>query len=249
MKAKTLIFGHRGVPVKFPENSLKGFKYALDHQIDGLELDVHLTRDNVPVVIHDEKLQRTTNGQGQIADYTLSELKRFRLSDGQRIPTLKEVLNLVEFHDIFLNLELKTNLVAYPGIEEIVLRMVENSKLKYPVIYSSFNIHTLRRCRQIDPHQDYNLLSAAKLIKQPKKFLLNEGLSGLHTNHFQFANICQRAWTINSSYKAMILLSLGVSGIITDDFEKMTALRDKYQTQNELPSLPKFLHLDQQSKR
>ena len=73
MTVKTLIFGHRGVPVKFPENSLKGFKYALDHQIDGLELDVHLTRDNVPVVIHDEKLQRTTNGKGQIADYTLSD--------------------------------------------------------------------------------------------------------------------------------------------------------------------------------
>ncbi|GEN48150.1 hypothetical protein LPO01_09420 [Ligilactobacillus pobuzihii] len=120
------------------------------------------------------------------------------------------------------------------------MRMVEHSKLKYPVTYSSFNIHTLRRCRQIDPHPDYNLLSASKLIKQPKKFLLSEGLSGLHTSHFQFANICQRAWTINNSYKAIILLSLGAFGIITDDFEKMTALKDKYQSHIELPPFTKI---------
>ncbi|GEN48149.1 hypothetical protein FD11_GL001982 [Ligilactobacillus pobuzihii E100301 = KCTC 13174] len=94
MKAKTLIFGHRGVPVKFPENSLRGFKYALDHQIDGLELDVHLTRAHIPVVIHDETLQRTTNGEGQIADYSLSELKKFRLSDGQRIAHFKRSTEL-----------------------------------------------------------------------------------------------------------------------------------------------------------
>lgn len=71
MSTKTLIFGHRGYPFKFPENSLKGFQYAIDHGIDGLEFDVHLTKDNVPVIMHDEKINRTTDGKGLINSYTL----------------------------------------------------------------------------------------------------------------------------------------------------------------------------------
>lgn len=243
MKTKTLIFGHRGIPVKYPENSLAGFKYALNQQIDGIELDVHLTKDQIPVVIHDETLERTTNGKGKIGDYSLNELKKFRLSDGERIPTLKEVLTLMAFRDVYLNLEFKTNVVSYPGIEKIVLDLVNESKLKYPVIYSSFNVQTLRTCREIDPNQNYNLLSAAKSIKHPKQFLLSEGFSGLHTSHYQFASICQRSWTINKSYKAILLLNLGVSGIITDDFEKMTILRDKYQSRTKLHFLQNLRHL------
>ncbi|MCP9313985.1 glycerophosphodiester phosphodiesterase, partial [Liquorilactobacillus satsumensis] len=140
MLKKTLIFGHRGYPHKFPENSLAGFKYAINHGIDGLEFDVHLTKDNVPVIMHDEKIDRTTNGTGEIRSYTFSELRQFQLSDGQRVPTLKELLDIADKQPVHLNLEFKTNEIHYENIEKIVLDMVKNYDLVYPVIYSSFNL-------------------------------------------------------------------------------------------------------------
>ena len=70
----TTIFGHRGCPAHEPENSPAGFRYALTHGAEGIETDLHLTKDGVPVIIHDETLHRTTNGTGQVADYTLAEL-------------------------------------------------------------------------------------------------------------------------------------------------------------------------------
>ena len=80
----------------FPENSLKGFAYAIDHGIDGLEFDVHLTKDNVPVIMHDEKIDRTTDGTGEIRSYTLKQLRQFHLSDGETIPMLAELLALAD---------------------------------------------------------------------------------------------------------------------------------------------------------
>ncbi|MCT7689796.1 MAG: glycerophosphodiester phosphodiesterase family protein, partial [Lactobacillus crispatus] len=82
---QTIVFAHRGLPVKFAENSLQGFKYAVEHGAEGVEFDVHLTKDKVPVVMHDEKIDRTTNGTGYIKDYTLSEIRRFRLANGEPV--------------------------------------------------------------------------------------------------------------------------------------------------------------------
>jgi glycerophosphoryl diester phosphodiesterase len=88
MLPQTLIFGHRGYPKKFPENSLAGFRYAVQQEIDGLEFDVHLTKDQVPIVMHDEKIDRTSNGHGQINQLTLNEIRQYHLSNGEKIPTL-----------------------------------------------------------------------------------------------------------------------------------------------------------------
>lgn len=82
---QTKIFGHRGYPAKFPENSLAGFRYVVAHQIDGVEFDVHLTSDRIPVIMHDETIDRTTDGTGRIVDYTLAELRQFKLSNGESI--------------------------------------------------------------------------------------------------------------------------------------------------------------------
>ena len=82
---ETIIFAHRGIPVKFAENSLEGFRYAVEHGTEGVEFDVHLT---VPIVMHDEKIDRTTDGSGYIKDYTLSEIRRFHLDNGEPVPML-----------------------------------------------------------------------------------------------------------------------------------------------------------------
>src|SRR5699024_2808233 len=126
----TTVFGHRGYPARFPENSLAGFSYALDHGIEGLEFDVHLTADHVPVIMHDEQIDRTTDGSGRIDRYTFNQLRQFRLTNGEPIPSFAEFLKLVTDREVQLNLELKTEKIQYPGIEAIVMRMVHATSLR-----------------------------------------------------------------------------------------------------------------------
>lgn len=223
----TLIFGHRGIPAKFPENSLQGFAYAIQHHVEGLEFDVHLTRDAVPVIMHDEKINRTTNGKGRICDYDLTELAQFRLSNGEPIPTLADFLELVEGADVLLNLELKTNKIHYTGIEKLVLDQVNQARLRHPVIYSSFNLASLKICQELDDRQNYCYL-ASRPIREPQTFVQREHLNGLHLHHAQAdAGVVERIWTINSERQMLKLFSSDIDGIITDDFEKAMATRDQ----------------------
>ena len=93
---KTVIFGHRGYPAKFAENSLEGFRYAVNHGAEGVEFDVHLTKDGVPVVMHDEKIDHTSDGKGWIKDFTLAELRQYHLTNGEPVPELKELFEILE---------------------------------------------------------------------------------------------------------------------------------------------------------
>ncbi|MFT8399633.1 MAG: glycerophosphodiester phosphodiesterase family protein [Lentilactobacillus diolivorans] len=219
MTNKTLIFGHRGYPFKFPENSLDGFEYAIDHGADGLEFDVHLTKDNVPVIMHDEKINRTTNGKGKIQAYTYAELQQFHLSDDEKIPALKELLALASQKPIHLNLEFKTNKIHYPNIERIVLDMVKEFDLVYPVIYSSFNLDSLKIANKIDATQQYCLLSDHQ-IDHPRELMIKDHLAGFHLSHYQpLRNVKERIWTIDDPVKQRNLFAMHVAGIITDNFE------------------------------
>lgn len=227
MTNRTLIFGHRGYPFKFPENSLKGFKYAIDHGIGGLEFDVHLTKDNVPVIMHDEKINRTTDGSGLIRSYTLKELQQFHMRDGETIPMLKDLLSLAVHRPVHLNLEFKTNKIHYPNIEQIVLDLVKQYDLTYPVIYSSFNLDSLKKAYQIDPSQQYCLLSD-HVIKDAKALIIKEHLAGLHLSHYQpLANVDERIWTVDDPKTQEKLLADHVAGIITDNFEQAIRLKNR----------------------
>lgn len=219
MTSKSLIYGHRGVPVKFPENSLAGFAYAVDQKIDGLEFDVHLTKDSVPVIMHDEKIDRTTDGQGKISDYTYAELRQFSLANGEPVPSLKELLDLVSGEPVHLNLEFKTDKHYYQGIERIVLRLVHQADLVYPVVFSSFNLHSLERGYRLDPSQKYAFLSAAH-IGNPEDFCASEHLEGLHLEHYQtMSSVSERVWTVDDPDEMRQLFDKQVSAVITNNFE------------------------------
>ncbi|MFD1125105.1 glycerophosphodiester phosphodiesterase family protein [Lentilactobacillus raoultii] len=219
MTNETLIFGHRGYPYKFPENSLSGFAYAVEHGVDGLEFDVHLTKDNIPVIMHDEKINRTTNGRGKIRDYTYQQLQQFQLRNGETIPSLRDLLSLVSQKPVYLNLEFKTNKIHYPNIERIVLDMVKEYNLAHPVIYSSFSLQTLKDAYRVDPSQQYCLLSN-HILKHPRDLMIEAHLAGLHLSHYQpLRNIKERIWTIDDPKKQRALLADHVAGIITDNFE------------------------------
>lgn len=143
-----LIYAHRGYSAKYPENTLSAFKAALPH-VDGIELDVQLTRDGRLVVIHDETVDRTTNGNGFVKDMTLRQLRLLRTEGGERIPTLEEVLVLIEPSDVTLNIELKTDRFDYDGIEYLTWLAVTEFKLEERVVFSSFNPDTLVRLRDV----------------------------------------------------------------------------------------------------
>lgn len=123
LKDELQIVSHRGLPRDFPENTMVGYREVMGLNVAMLEIDVHLTKDQHFVVIHDETIDRTSDGKGRIADYTLSQLKSFDFGSykdvafkGERIPTLDEVLSLCLKFDKKLLIELKSpNL--YPGIE------------------------------------------------------------------------------------------------------------------------------------
>lgn len=206
---------------------MKGFEYAIDHGIDGLEFDVHLTKDNVPVIMHDEKINRTTDGKGLINSYTLKELQQFHMRDGETIPTLRDLLSLAVHRPVHLNLEFKTNKIYYPRIEQTVLDLVKQYDLEYPVIYSSFNLDSLKIAYRIDPTQQYCLLSD-HVIKNPKSLIIKEHLTGLHLSHYQpLANVDERIWTVDDPQTQQKLFSEHVAGIITDNFEQAVRIKNR----------------------
>ena len=144
-KSKMEIWAHRGCSYCYPENTLQAFKAAAALPVTGIEFDVQLTKDKKVVVIHDERVDRTTDGNGNVRDFTLQELQALKIkapSGFERVPTLEEVLELLKPYclkkNLRLNIELKTSRVRYEGIEEMVMAAVRDYGLEERVVYSSF---------------------------------------------------------------------------------------------------------------
>ncbi len=157
----TKIYGHRGSKGEYPENTLLSFQKALNDEVEGLELDVHMTRDGEIVVIHDETLDRTTDGSGYIKDLELGYIKtvsagskfdhfeNYHISwDNEKVPTLEEVLQLITGKNIELNIELKTSIITYSGLEEKLLSIVNRWNSDAKIVYSSFHLPSLVRLKK-----------------------------------------------------------------------------------------------------
>lgn len=160
------IWAHRGCSQKYPENTLLAFEKAIEvPDLTGIELDIQLTKDRQLVVIHDERVDRTTEGVGFVKDYTLSELKKLHIyadiNPSQTIPTMEEVFDLTEQRckeGMKLNIELKTNVFSYPGIEEKIVELVHRRGLQESIIYSSFYTLSLERLRKLDSKAEIGIL-------------------------------------------------------------------------------------------
>ena len=209
---QTIVFAHRGLPVKFAENSLQGFKYAVEHGAEGVEFDVHLTKDKVPVVMHDETLDRTTNGTGYIKDYTLNEIRKFHLENGEPVPLLSELFEILQDKDLYINLEFKTNKIHDVGIEAIVLSLAKQYHFVHPIIFSSFNCQTLKNCQKIDAQQQYCFLTKMP-IPFPAHFIAKNHFAAIHPHWYLPSKITQRIWTVDKVSTAKKYFKLGVAGI------------------------------------
>ncbi|PHV70758.1 hypothetical protein CS063_08290 [Sporanaerobium hydrogeniformans] len=163
---RALNIAHRGFSGKYPENTNIAFAKALtEGYCDGIEVDVHMTKDKMLVLIHDDKLDRTTTGTGYIKDYTLEELLEFDAGikydskfKGQKILCIKSALELAKKYNVKLYVELKDNTGHYEGLEEEVLDRVKLVGAEDKVIISSYNVETLRKVKEVAPNIQTALL-------------------------------------------------------------------------------------------
>lgn len=160
------IWAHRGCSQRYPENTLLAFEKAAALQnLTGIELDIQLTRDGELVVIHDERVDRTTEGIGYVRDYSLLELKRLHIyadeNPCQQIPTMREVLDLLEPRlkaGLRLNIELKNSICFYEGMEEKIVELIDERRLGDAVVYSSFYARSLAKLRELDAETEIGIL-------------------------------------------------------------------------------------------
>ncbi len=159
------VVAHRGYSGHYPENTMLAFRKAVEAGCDGIELDVHETKDGHLVVIHDETIDRTTNGTGRICDMTLAELKQYNAAalwegiyEPEEIPTFDEYCAWAATQDIYTNIEIKTDTTFYPDIEQKTWDTIVKYGLEKKVLFSSFNHITLVRMQKIVP--DYVELGA-----------------------------------------------------------------------------------------
>ncbi|CAG7653594.1 glycerophosphodiester phosphodiesterase [Paenibacillus allorhizosphaerae] len=141
---------HRGYPAKYAENTLTSFQAARDLGYSQLELDVHISKDGVPVVMHDAAIHRMTNGKGLIKDYTVEQLKQFRIGETETIPTLEEALRLVKGHMI-VNIDLKQTGDYYKGMEEAVYEVLRATGMVDQVYLMSLDHFSLIKMRKLSP--------------------------------------------------------------------------------------------------
>lgn len=227
------VFAHRGYSGRYPENTMLAFKKAYETGADGIELDVQLTKDDVLVVIHDERIDRTTDGIGFVRDYTYEELKKFNASKihGETspfevIPTFDEYCDWVKDTPMITNIELKTGVYYYENIEEKTLEIVKKYHLEDRVIFSSFNHLSVLRMKELAPELPCGALAEYGGIGNAGFYCSRFGFEYYHPDYNDMSDEsveeCKRrgiglnVWTVNDLEGLERLYAWGCNGIITN---------------------------------
>ena len=216
--------GHRGTKGHLAENTLESIALALEMGVNGIEIDVHRCATGELVVIHDFTLDRTTNGEGEVATKSFEQLKELRVEDKYQIPSLPEVLDLIE-HKCFINIELKGRNTAKATCD-IIAKYINERNWKYSdFIVSSFQKNELFEVLHIDPEIHIGVLSKAsvteaielgKLLKAKAihpsiGIITRDNVKRCHEMGFEV-----NVWTVNDPESIQRMRDFGVDGIISD---------------------------------
>lgn len=239
----TKIIAHRGSKGTHPENTLAAFKEAVRVGSDGIELDVQFSKDRQLIVIHDETVERTTNGHGAVGSLTLLELKQLDAGSWfeknpmfQQIPTLEEVLTLLKkenFHGL-LNIEIKTDKIHYKGIEQSIVQLLQSQQWPFDYMYSSFYFKSLEKIWELEKQQQ--IASVFRVSeKDEQQALQAKFIQGIHPKidwvleHLDdltdFPKVI-RPWTVNEEDKMRICFDHHLAGIHTDFPELALKIRE-----------------------
>jgi glycerophosphoryl diester phosphodiesterase len=227
------VYAHRGYSGRYPENTMLAFRKAVEVGADGIELDVQLTKDGQLVVIHDEAIDRTTDGTGFVRDYTLEELRKFNAAatwEGkfgfEPIPTFEEYCAWAAGEKIITNIELKTGVWYYENIEEKTLEMVRAHGLTDRVLFSSFNHSSIAALRQLAPEIKCGALVEKDGLGNPGFYCTKHDFQCFHPGWMclpkEDMDSCKangievNVWTVNDMDVLLRLVEWGVDGLITN---------------------------------
>ena len=239
MPPPPLIIAHRGASAVKPENTMAAFREAIAAGADGIEFDVRLTRDGVPVVIHDSTLRRTTGLSHRIADLTLSELESLNVG----VPSLKQLFTLFDSNNLVLNLEMKSDSASeHTGLAEACCRLINEHSLKERVIVSCFDLAAIKVVKSIDSEIKTAALfepSLSNLSTLSNERMINQAIaveaSALALHHrLACKELVDKAkllgwsvavWTVDDPAWIKRARSIGVDALITNNPAAMLAHR------------------------
>ncbi len=218
------IIGHRGAMGYAPENTIKSFQKALELGVDMIELDVAACKTGEVVVIHDDRVDRTTGQQGYVSDLALSQLKSMNAGEGELIPTLEESLDFIH-RQVPLNIELKNSQVV-EGVVKVLQQNIDSNRWENDdFLISSFDHHALQKFQQLMPSIRIAVLigiipiSYAEIASQLNAYALNPCLDFINKTLVDDAKkrgLKTYVWTVNHVEDMNKMDALNVDGIFTN---------------------------------
>ncbi|HSU14214.1 glycerophosphodiester phosphodiesterase [Longimicrobium sp.] len=216
---RPLILGHRGAPREAPENTMRAFRRAMEQGADGIELDVQPSADGVPVILHDDTLDRTTDSRGDVADLAWESISAAR-AGGEPVPRLEEVAAWAAESGAFLNVEIKRR-----GVEAAALAAIAEAGRTRATLFSSFDVGSVAEVRRLDPSAACWLLTE-RWSPAVLELARDLGVGGvcLHDplatpavlETLRAASLGSVVWTVDKPGRIRALLRAGVAGIITN---------------------------------
>ena len=229
--SRPAIVGHRGASGHRPENTLASFALAAELGADLVECDVHLSADGVPVVIHDDTLDRTTSGRGPVTARTLAELKTLDAGLGETVPTLDELLTWCRDH-LPLSIEIKNGPVYHRGLPDRVIELLRKHGVVERASVISFDHLAVQRAKQLEPRLAAGVLFAARPVDAPA--LARAAGADILLPHWAFATpelvepahaagLAVSVWTVNDETALRAALAAGVDAVATDYPDRIRA--------------------------
>ena len=237
--SRPLVIAHRGASGEAPENTLAAFSLAVEQGAQVIELDVHMTRDGYPVIIHDATVNRTTDSTGLVWEKTMTELQDLDAGSwfgtqfsGERVPTLEEVVTWARGR-VALAIEIKNAPILYRGIEASVTGMLERHNALQDHEVFSFDHLCIRRIKAREPslltgvcyvadsvdHNALALAASATVLHPMFHYLRSDTVRDAHA-----ASLLVFPWTVNTHQDIRKMATLGVDGIVTDFPERVRAI-------------------------
>ncbi len=227
------VIAHRGYSGKYPENTMLAFQKAEEAGTDEIELDVQLTKEGTVVVIHDEKIDRTTDGTGFVKDYTYEELKKFNaavlfpeVTGFQHIPSFEEYCEWAATTELTTNIEIKTGRYYYEDIEKKTIEIVRKYGLEKKVMFSSFNHLSLLKVKELMPEVECGALLSEIGLGNAGYYCHSYGFECYHPGFDGVTDeivagckkygIKMNVWTINTMDQLEKLEEWGCDGAITN---------------------------------
>ena len=217
---KVEIIGHRGAAELEPENTIRSIIKAIECEANFVEVDIRRTKDGVLIAMHDETVDRTTNGTGKVSELTFEEIRKLDAGKGEKVPTIEEILDVTK-GKVKLILELKEK-----GYEDQVIELIKSKNMINDVIVVSFHANAIRRIKELEPRITTGYLfmkspfQALEIAKSCGAKILGAYYKVVNSSFIYMAKsygFKTIVWTVNNEKDIINMIKIGVDGITSDN--------------------------------